>query len=115
MLIILTLAWKIARGFVQFVFFFSSHLMMSKAIQSQISWHWDFQAGPAPSFEEATSHQLAERTRLCFLEKCMSNVYARVAADRQGEALILKSFQSKAYKRQFLKLADSLNYKQHKI
>jgi len=72
----------------------SSHLMMSKAMQSQLSWHWDFLAGPAPSFEEATSLQLIERARLCFLEKCMSNVYRPevepTGREVEGEALILK-------------------------
>ena len=71
----------------------SSHMQMSKAMQSQLSWHWDFLAGPAPS-QEATSLQLTERARLCFLEKCLSNVYRPEVrpTDREaeGEALILK-------------------------
>lgn len=71
----------------------SSHLQMSKAMQSQLSWHWDFLAGPAP-FEKATSLQLTERARHCFLEKCVSNVYQPEVqpTDREveGEAVLLK-------------------------
>ena len=71
----------------------SYHLQISKAMQSQLSWHWDFLAGPAP-FEEAASLQLAERARLCFLEKCLSNVYRPEVqpTDREveGEAVLLK-------------------------
>ena len=71
----------------------SSHLQMSKTMQSQLSWHWDFLAGPAP-FQKATSLQLTERARRCFLEKCLSNVYHPEVqpTDREveGEDLLLK-------------------------
>ena len=71
----------------------SSHMQMSKAMQSQLSWHWDFLAGPAPS-QKANSLQLTQQARLCFLEKCLSSVYRPEVqpTDREaeGEALILK-------------------------
>ena len=71
----------------------SSHLQMSKAIQSPMSWHWDFLAGPAP-FQEAANIQLTEMARRCFLEKCLSNIYRpeveATGKEVEGETVLLR-------------------------
>ena len=63
----------------------SSHLQMSKAIQSQRSWHWDFLGGPAPS-GKAANEQLTEGARLCFLGKCLNNIYRPELQPTESEA-----------------------------